>query len=565
MALTIAQQAHAHYDAGSPYEIPIPNTSLFELLDDAARLYPDNVAIDYFGAAITYRRIHRQSLQAAQVLYEAGVRKGDVVAISLPNCPQAFVVFYACMRLGAVAAQHNPLAPRVEVAGQLSRHGARVAVVWEKSVEAFPVGGDSSIRTVFTVDISAQMPLKNRVLLRLPVAKARQTREQLRGMIPSYARSWDRAVSAAKPVSEDVEHAVGSDRAAILHTGGTNGVPKSVPLTHTNIGANVNQNIFWVWKLHEGAETFFSLLPYFHAFGMTFFLCCAVRKAATQVVLPKFDADMSLEAHRRRPVTFFVGVPPMFDRVLNRAIETGTSLSSIKWAVSGAMPLSTAVAARWEEYTGGGIVEGYGLSETSPVVSGSPLAPGHRHGVLGLPFASTQIRLVDLEDPSVDVVDGEPGEILVKGPQVFEGYLDAPEENAAVFVDGWFRTGDVAVNEGGYLVMSDRKKELILSGGFNVYPSQVESAIRSMPQVADVAVVGVPVADAREEVVAAVVVSEGSVPPSLDEVRAWTQNTLPRYALPRRVEVISELPRNQIGKVQRRVVRERLMDPDSTS
>lgn len=560
MALTIAEQARSHYDPGSPFEIPIPDSSLFTLLDDAARLYPQNIAIDYFGAEFSYADIHRQSLQAAKVLHDAGVRKGDVVAISLPNCPQAFVVFYACMRLGAVAAQHNPLAPVAEVAGQIARHQAKVAVVWEKSVEAFPVGEGSPIRTVFTVDISAQMPLKNRVALRLPVAKARSIRQQLRGSIPSYARSWDRAVSAARPLSDEIEHAIGQDCAAILHTGGTNGVPKSVPLTHTNIGANVNQNIFWVWKLHEGAETFFSLLPYFHAFGMTFFLCCAVRKAATQVVLPKFDADMSLEAHRRRPITFFVGVPPMFERILNRAIATGQSLSTIKWAVSGAMPLSKVVAQRWEDYTKGGIIEGYGLSETSPVISGSPLAPGHRHGVLGVPFASTQVRLVDLEDPSVDVEDGQPGEILVKGPQVFAGYLDAPEETAAVFTeDGWFRTGDVAVNEGGYLVMSDRKKELILSGGFNVYPSQVEAAIRSMEQVADVAVVGIPLDDAREEVAAALVLAEGATPPSLEEVRAWAEKTIARYALPRRVEVIDEMPRNQIGKVQRRLVRDLLL------
>lgn len=375
--------------------------------------------------------------------------------------------------------------------------------------------------------------------------------------VPSFVRSWDKAVGAATPLADHVEHASGADRAVILHTGGTNGVPKSVPLTHTNIGANVNQNIFWVWKLHEGAETFFSLLPYFHAFGLTFFLCCAVRKAATQVVLPKFDADMALEAHARRPVTFFVGVPPMFERILNRAVETGQSLSTINWAVSGAMPLSTTLAQRWEDYTSGGIVEGYGLSETSPVVSGSPLAPGHRHGVLGLPFASTQIRLVDLDDPSQDVPDGHPGEILIKGPQVFAGYLDDPEETSAVFTDdGWFRTGDVAVNESGYLVMSDRKKELILSGGFNVYPSQVESAIRTMNQVTDVAVVGLPTGEATEEVVAAVIVAEGALAPSLEEVRAWAEKAIPHYALPRRVEIITEMPRNQLGKVQRRIVRE---------
>ena len=217
-----------------------------------------------------------------------------------------------------------------------------------------------------------------------------------------------------------------------------------------------------MWHLHEDAETFFSLLPYFHAFGLTFFCCAAIGKAATQIILPKFDVDLALEAHRRRPVTFFVGVPPMFERLERRAAESGDSLRSIRYSVAGAMPLSVESAKRWEEATGGMIVEGYGLTETSPVLMGAPLSPLRRHGVLGLPFASTEVRLVDLDDPSRDVVEGEPGEILVRGPQVFEGYLDAPEETARVFTeDGWFRTGDVGVLDDGFLRMTDRKKELI--------------------------------------------------------------------------------------------------------
>ena len=252
-----------------------------------------------------------------------------------------------------------------------------------------------------------------------------------------------------------------------------------------------------------------SALPYFHAFGLTLLLCCAVRLAATQLVLPKFDAELTLEAMRRRPVTFMPGVPPMFERILLAAEKAEQPLSSVRWSVCGAMPLSGALARRWEEYTGGAIIEGYGLSETSPVSCGSPLSPNRRHGVLGLPYPSMEIRLVDLEDPSRDVEDGEAGEILLKGPNVFSGYLDAPEENAQVFTeDGWFRTGDVGVNENGYIVLSDRKKELILSGGFNVYPTQVEQAIRTMPEVEDVAVIGLPAGDAREEVTAAIILEE---------------------------------------------------------
>ena len=564
MSRSIVEQAHDYYDPGCPFDIPIPDTSLYALLGDAARLYPQRIALDYFGATTTYDEVLDQVLRAANVLYEAGVRRGDVVAIALPNCPQAFVAFYACQRIGAVAAQHNPLAPASEIRGQLGRHGGQTAIVWEKSAGSYPLDGTTALTQVFTVDISAPMPMSQRAALRLPVQRARSTRASLRATPAPGTLSWDRAVATARPIDPSVAHASGSDTAVILHTGGTNGVPKSVPLTHTNVGANVNQNIFWVWKLHEGAETFFSLLPYFHAFGMTFFLCAAVRLAATQVLLPKFDATMALHAHKRRPITFFVGVPPMFERILRAAHASGTSLRSIKFAVAGAMPLSTTLAAQWEQATGGMIVEGYGLSETSPVIAGAPLSDQRRHGVLGLPFASTEIRLVDVETGEHDVADGEPGEILVRGPQVFSGYLGMPEETARVLsADGWLRTGDIAVNSGGFLTMSDRKKELILSGGFNVYPSQVEDAIRSMPEVKDVAVVGMPVGEASEEVTAAVILEEGASTLTLEQVRQWAEKSLAHYALPRQIAFITEMPRNQIGKIMRRSVKDQLLDPAS--
>ena len=551
MTSSIVEQAHEVYDA-VPYEVPVPQQSLYSMLDDAARLYPDRVALDYFGATTTYSQVRAQVLKAARVLHEAGVRSGDTVAIALPNCPQAFVAFYACMRIGAVAAQHNPLAPAAEVAGQLSRHGAAVAIVWEKCVDAYPL---DVLDTVFTVDISHGMPASQRLLLTLPVARARETREQLRGPVPSGTRSWDRSVSSSTPIASSHPLPSVTDRAVILHTSGTNGVPKSAPLTHRNIGVNVNQCMFWVWKLHEGAETFFSLLPYFHAFGLTFFLCAAVRKAATQVLLPKFDARMALDAHKRRPVSFFVGVPPMFERILREATRTHTDISSIRYSVAGAMPLSTALAQQWEEATGGMIVEGYGLSETAPVLTGAPLSDKRRHGVLGVPFPSTQLRLVSLEDDTEDVEDGQVGEIIVRGPQVFNGYLDAPEESARVFTsEGWFKTGDIGVNNDGFITMADRKKELILSGGFNVYPSQVEAAIRSHPAVSDVAVVGVPVSDATEEVTAAIIMEDGNSPLTLEEVRTWAEKTIAHYALPRQLVIIAELPRNQMGKILRRKV-----------
>lgn len=560
--MTIVEQAHNHYEPGIPWDIPIPDESLFTLLETAARLYPDRTAIDYFGTELTYGDVYIQAMRGAQLLLDEGVKKGDTVALVLPNCPQAFVAFYACMRIGAVAAQHNPLAPASELKGQFARHHAKVAIVWENSAASLPLDGSTGLKTVFTVNIAANLPPLQRTLLRLPIRAARQKRAQLRATPPAGTRSWERSLHQTSPAPATTPGASGADVAVILHTGGTNGVPKSVPLTHTNIGANVNQCMAWVYLLHEGAETFFSLLPYFHAFGMTFFLCAAVKKAAKQVVLPKFDPEMALEAHRRSPVTFFVGVPPMFERIARAALDSGTDITSIRFAVSGAMPLSQGTADLWQEATGGIILEGYGLSETSPVISGAPLAPTRRLGTLGLPFPSTEVRLARLDDPDTDVEDGEPGEILVKGPQVFGGYLDAPEETAEVFTkDGWFRTGDIGVNHDGYIDLADRKKELILSGGFNVYPSQVEAALRSMPGVEDAAVVGLGVGGGNEVVAAALIMEEGSPEVTLDDVRTWAEKHLAHYALPRQIAFLTELPRNQIGKVMRRKVKEQVFDP----
>ena len=323
MTRSIVSQAHDFYDA-VPYEVPVPDTSLYELLDTAARLYPDRVALDYFGATTTYAQVRDQVLRAARVLHEAGVRAGDTVAISLPNCPQAFVAFYACMRIGAVAAQHNPLAPAAEIAGQLERHGGRVAIVWEKCVESFPL---DRLNTVFTVDISHGMPASQRFLLSLPVPRARQMRAQLRGPAPKGAISWDRATASSSPIDADHPLPSPGDRAVILHTSGTNGVPKSAPLTHRNIGVNVNQCMFWVWKLHEGAETFFSLLPYFHAFGLTFFLCASVRKAATQVLLPKFMDAGSSRARERQSTRTLASFRGMHARITPHRYDDSSRLS----------------------------------------------------------------------------------------------------------------------------------------------------------------------------------------------------------------------------------------------
>ena len=577
------------YQAGIPAVIEAPDAGLGELLETAAHFYPDRVAIDFLGATTTYRELLEASERAARLLHDAGVRRGDRVALIMPNCPQHVVAVYGALRLGAIVAEHNPLAPAEELRAQLERHGGRVVVAWEKGVDLIldprsreagaagpeadsvdPLGG----RTVFSVDLSAALPARLRAALRLPVARAREARDSMRApRLPAGVRSWDREAARAEPIPASWPRPGGRDVAVLLHTGGTTGAPKAAMLTHTNLRANANQAIAWVPMLHEGGENFLSLLPFFHAFGLTFNLFCAVQKAATQVMMPKFDVAEVLRAQARRPLTFFVGVPVMFERILRAAQEAGTDLRSLRFGVCGAAPMPPAVGAEWERVTGGFFVEGYGMTETSPIVAGTPMGPTRRLGALGLPFPSTDVRVVDPEaleaalgagapvDVDVEVPDGEPGELLVRGPQVFAGYWGDPEATAAAMLPGgWLRTGDMVRREESFLWMADRRRELILTGGFNVYPSQVEAAIRDMDGVVDVAVVGMDAGARGETVVAAVVPAEGAAPGAitLESVRAHAERTLPHYALPRRLEIIDEMPRSVIGKVMRRQVREML-------
>ncbi len=577
------------YQAGIPAVIEAPDAGLGELLETAAHFYPDRVAIDFLGATTTYRELLEASERAARLLHDAGVRRGDRVALIMPNCPQHVVAVYGALRLGAIVAEHNPLAPAEELRAQLERHGGRVVVAWEKGVDLIldprsreagaagpeadsvdPLGG----RTVFSVDLSAALPARLRAALRLPVARAREARDSMRApRLPAGVRSWDREAARAEPIPASWPRPGGRDVAVLLHTGGTTGAPKAAMLTHTNLRANANQAIAWVPMLHEGGENFLSLLPFFHAFGLTFNLFCAVQKAATQVMMPKFDVAEVLRAQARRPLTFFVGVPVMFERILRAAQEAGTDLRSLRFGVCGAAPMPPAVGAEWERVTGGFFVEGYGMTETSPIVAGTPMGPTRRLGALGLPFPSTDVRVVDPEaleaalgagapvDVDVEVPDGEPGELLVRGPQVFAGYWGDPEATAAAMLPGgWLRTGDMVRREESFLWMADRRRELILTGGFNVYPSQVEAAIRDMDGVADVAVVGMDAGARGETVVAAVVPAAGAAPGAitLESVRAHAERALPHYALPRRLEIIDEMPRSVIGKVMRRQVREML-------
>lgn len=552
------KRAHAHYPAGIPTEIEPVNHTIADLLDRAARDCPNRVAIDFLGKEFTYSEIYTEVQRAARVLRMCGVRRGDVVSLILPNCPQHYVAFYAITAIGAIVSEHNPLAPAATLQKQLDQVGADVVIAWEKTVERLfeePVFSDT--RTFLAVDLRRALPLQSQLLLKLPIKAARAQREKLSGQAPVGVHSWDNQVKNADPLNlRMVESAYVEDTAVLIQTGGTTGTPKAVELTHQSLLSNTQQADVWMQGFEHGKETVAAVLPFFHAFGLQLSMLLCVNKAATQVMLPSFDVDSLFAAHKRHPITFFGGVPPMFKRILD-AKNSGkdVDLTSISRSISGAMALNPQLAQAWEEATGGFIVEGYGMTEASPVLCGSPFSPDRIPSTLGLPFPSTEAKVVSPDDHAVELGDGEVGELAVRGPQIFRGYWNNPAETKAAFEDGWLYTGDLVRWDDGFLVMADRRKEMIITGGFNVYPSEVESAVREMPGVADVAVVGMPTDSFTESVVAALVLEPGAKV-NLEDIRRWTEDKLSHYAMPRSIAILDELPRSQVGKVMRRSVKE---------
>ncbi|GAA4736293.1 long-chain-fatty-acid--CoA ligase [Modestobacter marinus] len=544
------------YAEGVPAEIEVPRETVPDLLAAAVQRFPDRPALEFFGATTDYTKLQDAVARAATVLHDRGVRPGDRVALVLPNCPQHVVAFQAVLRLGAVVVEHNPLYTPEELGQQFRDHGAGVAVVWDVVAPVVQRLDAPELREVLAVDLSRALPLVKRLALRLPVPKARATRAAMTRPAPG-ATPWDAVVAAATPLAVDHPGPAHEDVALLQYTGGTTGSPKAAVLTHRNLVANVTQSLAWVPQLRAGQEVFYGVLPLFHAYGVLLCLAAAVRLGAVLVLFPRFDVDQVLAAAKRRPPTFFPGVPPMYQRLATAAQERGVDLSGTRVAISGAMPLPLETAQLWERVTGGLVVEGYGMTEASPIVIGNPVGPTRRPGTVGLPFPSTRMRVVDPEDPTVDRAPGERGELLVSGPQVFSGYWNRPEETAAVLLPGgWLRTGDVVeVDDDGFVRIVDRIKELIITGGFNVYPSEVEDVLKAVDGITDAAVVGLPGRNG-EEVVAAVVLDREL---DLDAVRESTRGSLAAYKVPRRIVAVDDLPRSQIGKVLRREVRDQLL------
>ncbi|MCP2031295.1 long-chain acyl-CoA synthetase [Okibacterium sp. HSC-33S16] len=553
------------YAPGVPHEIELPTGSLVDMIEDAVSRFRSKPALEFFGKSMTYGELGADINRAAEGLRRLGVTKGDRVALVLPNCPEHVVAFYAALRLGAVVVEHNPLYTARELRHQFEDHGARVVVAWDKVADIvadFPA--DLPIDAIVSVDITRSMPLGTRMALRLPVKKARSSRAALTsGSRPRGATTWSQLMSHGSLRRKHPRPQV-ADLALLQYTSGTTGTPKGAMLTHFNLRSNAEQGRAWVPGLREGAEVFYGVLPLFHAYGMTLCLTFAMSMGARLVLFPKFDVDLVLAAFAKHPATFMPAVPPIYDSLQREAKHRKVDLTGIRFSISGAMSLPVSIVERWEEATGGLLVEGYGMTETSPVAVGNPIGPSRRPGTVGVPFPSTEIRVVDPEDPTVERVPGEAGELLLRGPQVFSGYWKRPADSAAVLLDdGWLRTGDIVeVSPDGFITIVDRVKELIVTGGFNVSPSEVELALMGHPDIREAAVVGLPLPGGGEQVAAAVVLKPGA---AFDEqaVRDFCRRGLTAYKVPKKVVVVEDLPRSLIGKVLRREVRDAMLKADA--
>ncbi|MBF4579880.1 long-chain-fatty-acid--CoA ligase [Frigoribacterium sp. VKM Ac-2530] len=549
------------YAPGVPADIEPVTGTLVDLIDDAVAAHRGKVALEFFGCETRYRDLGDEIDRAAEGLRKLGVTAGDRVAILLPNSPQHVVAFYATLRLGAVVVEHNPLYTDRELRHLFEDHGAKVAIAWDKLVGRLrELPGDLRFDTVVSVDVTRGMPLGTRLALKLPIPAARKSRAALTARAVGDL-SWPDLVSG-RPLKRRHPRPALDDVALLQYTSGTTGSPKGAVLTHRSLRSNAEQGRAWVQGAVEGEETVYGVLPFFHAYGLTLCLTFAMRIGARLVLFPKFDVDLVLKAAAKHPPTFLPAVPPIYQRLAEAAEQRGVDLRSARFAISGAMNLPLSTVTAWERVTGGMLVEGFGLTETSPVALGNPMGPTRRPGTVGVPFPSTEARVVDRDDPDPErpVTPGAAGELILRGPQVFRGYWNRPDETAEAFLPGgWFRTGDiVSMSADGYVTIVDRIKELIVTGGFNVAPSEVEEAVRGVAGVAEAAVVGLPRDGGGEDVVAAIVVEPGStVDP--EAVRDHCREQLAAYKVPRRVVVVDELPRSLIGKVLRREVRDALI------
>jgi long-chain acyl-CoA synthetase len=491
-------------------------------------------------------------------LVKLGVRKGDRVAIMLPNLPQQVIAYFGVLKAGAIVVNTNPTYPAFELEPLLRSTGAETIItlsgLYDRVLEIQP---KTTLKNIILTDIPDYIgwPFRN------SVAKQVRASGMLKPVAPRADTYFMKDLLAAAPdAAPDVSFDIATDTAVFQFTGGTSGLPKAAELTHRNLVANVAQISAWVPSLKPGAEKFLLALPAFHVYGMTVGLLTCLKLGGELLLVPDPRNTLQiLEIIAREKVTLYPGVPTMYIAIIHHPRVADFNLRSIRVCLSGGAPLSPEVAQKFEAVTGGKLVEGYGMSESSPLTAGNPVFGQTKTGSVGIPFPGTELAIIALDPDEQGVYKfldtGQVGELVVRGPQVMKGYYDHPEETQnTIDADGWLHTGDIArMDADGYFYIVDRKKDLIIASGYNIVPREVEEVLFMHPGVMEAAVVGVLDAKRGETVVAFVVLKEGQSV-TVGEMRDFCKERLAPYKVPTRIEFRPELPKTQVGKILRRVL-----------
>ena len=538
------------YPEGLRWDAEIAPKPLTALLDDAAAAYPDNVCINFRGRRYRYREIADLVDRAAKGFQELGVHKGIKVGLILPNSPYAVVCFYAVLKAGGTVVNINPLYAEREIARLVEDSGACILVTLNIKLlyrMAAPLLETSRrIEKIVVCSMAGALPFLEKALFTL-------LRRHEIAAIPDDDRHvpFERLIENEGRV-EAVDIDPARDVAVLQYTGGTTGFPKGARLTHANLYVNALQIAMWATGMRRGTEKILGVLPLFHAFGMTGVMNLGLAIGAELILLPRFKPAEVLAAIARERPSIFIGVPTMYSALNAAGDSGGDDLSSLSFCISGGAPLPATIQRGFEEMTGCCLVEGYGLSETGPVCTVNPFTGVKKTGSVGLPLPGTVIDIVALDDPGLLLPPGDKGEICITGPQVMAGYANRAKDNVDAFLGGRFHTGDVGyLDEDGYLFIVDRIKDLILSGGYNVYPRLVEEAVYLHDAVEEVAVVGVPDRHRGEVVKAFVHLRDGANLTS-GELRRFLKDRLAPFEIPRQVEFRDVLPKTLIGKISKR-------------
>ncbi|HQI80950.1 MAG TPA: long-chain fatty acid--CoA ligase [Deltaproteobacteria bacterium] len=543
---------HKAYAPGVPAEVEIRRITMAEALADSARRFGPNTAYVYLGKKISYRDLEGLVNRFARALKALGVKRGDTVAMLLPNIPQAPIANHACYRLGAVTAMNNPLYTERELALQLDDSDARVVVTLDLLLpRILKIRASTRIDTVITCHISDFLPFPARQLF--PFVK----KEMYRKVTPAKGVHQFMDLLKNQPDTPVPSEACWDDLAALIYTGGTTGVSKGAMLTHANTSSVVQIFRAWFPDLADASESLLGVYPIFHSAGYSVSQNLPVWSGWTCVLVPRPTPEVIVEQLKKFRPSFLPGVPTIYTGLLQNAQFRTMDMGFVKGYFAGAAPLPEDTVRELRELHHATIYDVYGATENTAFATCTPWGGRMKPGTVGVPLPNTDIRIVDIETGEKALPAGEPGEVCIKGPQVMAGYYKRPAETASALRDGWFHTGDIGIlDEDGFLSIVDRKKDMIIAGGFNVYPKEVDEVLFGHPGILEACTVGV--ADSyRGESLKAFVVPKPGESLTADEVRAWCRERLAAYKVPTEVEFLAELPKSAIGKILRRELRDR--------